>query len=274
MTGIYCIENQTNGKKYVGQAVNIEKRWRQHRNKLINGTHYNEHLQRAWNLYGESSFSFYVLEICSEESLDAREIYYIKSLNSFENGYNMTLGGEGTRGCLHTEEYKKHMSELSRGRKFSEETLKKMSLAKKGKKHESTKTEATIAGYKIVSEKLKGRSFSVEHKKHLSESLKGKTPWNKGMSFSKESHPLYGKNQTDETKRKIGNANRGKIRTQEQKDKISKKIVCVETGEVYRSISEAALRHGVSIHAISNVLRGKTKTSACLHWVYAETEVN
>lgn len=132
MTGIYCIENQKNGKKYVGQAVNIEKRWRQHRNKLINGTHYNEHLQRAWDQYGESNFSFYVLEICDEQSLDAREIHYIETLGSFESGYNMTLGGEGTRGCLHTEEYKKHMHDISVGKKYSEDTLLKMSLAKKG----------------------------------------------------------------------------------------------------------------------------------------------
>lgn len=269
MTGIYCIENQVNGKKYVGQAINIEKRWKQHRQKLNNKSHYNNHLQRAWNSYGECAFSFYVLELCDEESLDNREIYYIEKLGAFDNGYNMTLGGEGTRGCLHTEEYKKHMHDISVGKKFSEDTLIKMSLSKKG--IPQPETEARKKGRKVVSEKLKGRKHTEEHCKKLSESLKGKTPWNKGMKMPDDYiHPMQGKHHSEDTKSKISKANSGKKRSKEQKEKISKPIICIETGEIYLSITEAADKHGVTIGAISRVLRGKSKTCCGLHWSYYE----
>jgi len=48
-----------------------------------------------------------------------------------------------------------------------------------------------------------------------------------------------------------------------------KPVRCVETGEVYESITAAGKAAGVSAHAISNHLRGKTETSAGHHWKYA-----
>lgn len=268
MTGIYCIENKENGKKYVGQAVNIEKRWTQHRQKLRAGTHYNDHLQRAWNQYGESAFLFYVVELCDEQSLDAREIHYIDALSAFENGYNMTKGGDGTRGCLHTDEYKERMRKIFTGRTFSEETLKKMSAAKKGIKQ--TETEARTAGRKIVSEKLKGRKHSEEHRRNNSEAHKGKPAWNKGMKMPDcYVSPMKGKHHSEETRAKISAARAGTQRPMEARLKTSKKVVCVESGEVFDSITFAAERYGVTIGAISRVLCGKNQTCRNLHWEYA-----
>lgn len=268
MTGIYCIENSVNRKKYVGQAKDIEKRWETHKAELRRGAHYNTHLQAAWDKYGEQSFAFYILELCDVESLSERETFYINSLSSFENGYNMTQGGEGTRGHHHTEEHKNKMRELFKGRVFSDETLKRMSEAGKGR--EQKQTESRIAGYKVVAEKLKGRPFSEEHRKRLSEAHKGKPTWNKGMKFSPEEHAMYGKHHSDSTKEKIGNANRGRKRTEEQRLKCARPVSCVETGEIFPSITDAAKAYGVSIYAISNVLRGKAKTCQKRHWRYAE----
>lgn len=268
MTGIYCIENFLNGKKYVGQSKNIEKRWKTHRAALRRGTHDNTHLQAAWNKYGESSFLFYVLELCDEKSLSERETFYINLLSAFENGYNMTQGGEGTRGHHHTEEHKNKMRELFKGRVFSDETLRRMSEA--GKNREQKQTEARIVGYKVVSEKLKGRSFSDEHRKNISKSHKGKPAWNKGIKLEPKNHPMFGKHHSESAKEKIGNANKGRKRTEEQRLKCAKQVLCVETGEIFPSITDAAKVYSVSIHAISNVLRGKAKTCKKLHWRYAE----
>ena len=76
-SGIYCIENTKSNKKYIGQSVNIEDRWRRHIGELNNGIHHNSHLQNAWNKYSEDCFNFYVLEYCDISELDEKERYYI-----------------------------------------------------------------------------------------------------------------------------------------------------------------------------------------------------
>ncbi|HZC85569.1 MAG TPA: GIY-YIG nuclease family protein, partial [Steroidobacteraceae bacterium] len=69
LSGVYQIRCKQNGKIYVGSAVNLEWRWRSHRRDLGNGVHVNPHLQFAWNLYGEASFEFLVLEYVDEHRL-------------------------------------------------------------------------------------------------------------------------------------------------------------------------------------------------------------
>lgn len=94
--GIYKIQNMLNGKIYVGQSVDIEKRWSTHRAELKNNYHHNVHLQSAWNKYGEENFEFSIVEECNIDQLDQYEIYWISKFNSYENGYNLTAGGGNT----------------------------------------------------------------------------------------------------------------------------------------------------------------------------------
>lgn len=97
MIGIYKIENKANGKVYIGQSIDIDNRWKNHRCELRRNAHYNDHLQRAWNKYGEDSFVFSIIEECVETELDEKEIYWIDYLHSceYEYGYNSSLGGTG-----------------------------------------------------------------------------------------------------------------------------------------------------------------------------------
>lgn len=95
-SGIYCIENTVNNKKYIGQSKKIKYRCGQHIRELENNYHYNEYLQRSWNKYGKDNFKFYVLEYCDVDSLDEKEKYYILLYNTIDrdNGYNLTSGGQ------------------------------------------------------------------------------------------------------------------------------------------------------------------------------------
>lgn len=61
-SGVYQIRGNTNGKIYIGSAVNMPARWAEHRRGLRRGVHRNKHLQHAWNKYGEENFEFTVLE--------------------------------------------------------------------------------------------------------------------------------------------------------------------------------------------------------------------
>lgn len=95
---IYCIENTVNNKKYIGKTIQkVNSRRLYHINQLKKGTHNNQHLQRAWDKYGETCFIFNILEECTQKTINKKEVYWIKKLNttSREKGYNITKGGGG-----------------------------------------------------------------------------------------------------------------------------------------------------------------------------------
>lgn len=276
--GIYMIRNRVNGKMYIGQAVDNEKRWGDHKSELRRNCHINRHLQSAWNKYGENNFEFTILCECDESQLNTKEIEYISKLRSYDPdfGYNKTYGGEGGRpteetrrklseankGKTRSEETRQKLSEAHTGKTLSEETRQKMSEAKKGEnnsmygKHPSKETRQKI------SEANKGRTRSEETRQKLSEANKGKTlseetkkkigEANKGRTHSEEarrkmSEANKGKILSEETKRKLREANKGKPRPEETKRKISEshkgKILSEETK---KKLSEANKGHIVS----------------------------
>lgn len=104
VSGIYCIRNTINNKMYVGESIDIYRRWHEHIQDLRDGIHTNTHLQRSWNKYGEENFEFNILEECEEDKLFEREKYWIEAYDAFHNGYNQTEGGEGCFGYKHTKE--------------------------------------------------------------------------------------------------------------------------------------------------------------------------
>ena len=93
MIGIYSITNLINNKRYIGQSVNITDRWRAHR---IRSKTQETPLYRAIRKYGLDNFSFEVLEECSQEELNDKEVYWIAfyKANQREFGYNLTSGGD------------------------------------------------------------------------------------------------------------------------------------------------------------------------------------
>lgn len=188
-SGIYCITNHETGKFYIGQTVNLKKRKAEHFWRLRKGTHGNIHMQRAYDK-NPNKFSFRVIEFCDIEKLDEREIYFIEKLNAMEKGYNMCEGGNSTKGRKCSEETKKKISIANKGRMTPEEIKKRTeyliayskSAAAREKRSERMKnTPSWNKGRKCpewkrkqVSEKLKGRTISEEHKRKLSELYKGK----------------------------------------------------------------------------------------------------
>lgn len=106
---IYFIINNITNQRYVGKTIDIKKRKRDHFNKLNSNKHINKKLQLAWNQYGQDNFSFEYIEFSlqDEMELNQKEIFYIDKYDSYNNGYNLTLGGDSgnTRGKISFEDY-------------------------------------------------------------------------------------------------------------------------------------------------------------------------
>lgn len=213
MTGIYKITNVINEKIYIGQAIDIEIRWKRHINDLKSNRHCNHHLQRAWNTYGESVFSFSVVKECSEDDLDLLEEFYIRELKAFdpEYGYNLTYGGEGGR---RTEEVKQKLR------------------------------------------RPKSKPRTAEHCRKLGLAHIGKTPWNKGKKTS------------DEVRHKQSMAKLGKPALNR------KAVLCIDTGIVYASSTEAARDCHVIATNVRKCCRGERPHTCGYHFQYVDTEVN
>ena len=96
MTGIYKITNLITNMSYIGQSLNIKKRWNEEKRRafLKNDKSYNYPLSKAFRKYGLKNFSFEILEECSQDLLNEKEKFYISKYNTFYNGYNQTLGGD------------------------------------------------------------------------------------------------------------------------------------------------------------------------------------
>lgn len=139
--GIYALE--INGRYYIGKdsVIHIQKRIKEHLLLLERGEHYNKYLQRAYFKYNKK-ISWFVIEEHEEISnidLSILERKMIKKYDSFTNGYNLTLGGEGMSGYKWSEEQKILGSERLRGEKnhqskiTKEEFLEIVDLLKDGK---------------------------------------------------------------------------------------------------------------------------------------------
>lgn len=92
MAFIYVITNLINHKQYVGETIRDPQiRWLEHQRK---SKKVDAPLYRAIRKYKIENFNFEVLEECSDDSRSIREQYWIKYLDTYNQGYNATIGGE------------------------------------------------------------------------------------------------------------------------------------------------------------------------------------
>jgi group I intron endonuclease len=118
VAGIYAITCLPTGKRYIGSAINIRKRWNQHRLALRKGKHHSRYLQRAWSKYGEGQFKFSVLEyVEATQDMDPEDAkHYLLALEqihidafdvvSEDYGFNLTPIAGSVLGVKHTDEVK------------------------------------------------------------------------------------------------------------------------------------------------------------------------
>lgn len=101
---IYKITNKLNGKIYIGQTVkSLEKRFQKHCWETTENDkyHLNMAIKKAIRKYGKENFTIELIEEVETDKLDEREVYWISFYDSYNKGYNCTLGGQNgaTRKC-------------------------------------------------------------------------------------------------------------------------------------------------------------------------------
>ena len=155
-------------KYYVGQTVRTmeQRAGKDGRRYNWDNPDCNNKFANSIRKWGWDAFEGRVLEEVYEEDLNELEKFYIEQFDSYENGYNSTIGGEGIIGLSHNEESKKMMSKAQKKRYENEEEREKTSLANK-KHYEDPKERER------QSKAIKTSWENPERKKIQSEKLSG-----------------------------------------------------------------------------------------------------
>ena len=155
MIGIYKITSPNN-KVYIGQSVNIEVRWKNHKN--LSKSKDQPKLHNSILKYGIENHKFEVLQYCNIEDLNELERYYQDLFNCIENGLNCKLTDTETQRGLFSEETRLKISKALTGKKLSMEHRKSLSKAQTGLKR------SPEAIFKSINSK-KGRKDNDETRK-------------------------------------------------------------------------------------------------------------
>jgi len=177
---------------------------------------------------------------------------------------NITNGGTGATGRIVSEDTRRRIglansktpkargeSHGMYGKNHTQESLKKMSLARKGK-------------YTGENHPMFGKKVSEEELKRMSERMKGR--------YVGKDNPFYGKTHSQETRAKISKANFGRVCSEEAKEnhrkgalnsaevmKRCKKVTCIDTGIQYDSLSKASEAMNLHRQCIRMVCNGDLK---------------
>lgn len=203
---IYMHKNKINGKVYIGQtSQKPEKRWDNGRGYETSSKFYNAILKYGWD-----NFEHIILYTnLTLEEANQKEQELIKQYRACEDdfGYNITSGGHN---FIHSEETKRKIgaanSTALQGNKWSKEQ------------------------HKLISEMFTGKGNPFYGKHHTKETKQLISEHRKGKCAGEE-HPMYGKHHTEESLQKISN---------NRKSKGGKQVKCLNTGEIFPTMMDAA----------------------------------
>ena len=108
---IYKITNKENGLIYIGCTINsLEKRFGEHLSRCFT-SEYKSKLYNSMKKYGQENFTIELIEECDLNIIYETEKKYVEQYDSYNNGLNSTMGGEGCLGYTHSPEIRQKISE-------------------------------------------------------------------------------------------------------------------------------------------------------------------
>ena len=263
------------GKVYIGcTSLKPERRF---------GSRYRKNLEFYEDIkrFGWDNFKHEIIESNMNET-DAynleKELIHKYNSTDRNHGYNKSTGGKTNSGYHFPEDAKRKLREANLGKHHTEETKRKISKSTRGDRHpmfgkhhteeSKRKMSESHIGIRIsedTKEKIRvsgiGKHHTEETKRKLSEARRG------------EGNPMYGKHPSEETRRKLSDARKGRKHEHHniKRNRIGtyrKKVMCVETGKIYESVTKASTDTGWSISYISSVCNGDRDATGGYHWVY------
>ncbi len=236
--GNYCVYVHTSpsGKKYVGQTgQKPERRWGKdgayYLRKKKNGEYGQRYFAYAILKYGWENFEHEIIadNLTKEEADNFEKLLIIKlDTKNPKHGYNLKDGGYGGG---FSEEVLKRMGESHKGKKQSEETIRKRFENLRGENHPNY-----------------GRPLSEETKQKVSDANKG------------ENNHNYGKHFTEEHKKKI--------RQSLKKQKVAQYDLQKNLIKIWNSMSDVERELGISKGNVSACCKKKNKTAGGFIWKY------
>lgn len=180
---IYKIVNLVNDKFYVGSTTNKKVRFRQHRKLLRGNRHHCKHLQAAWNKYGEAKFDFVVLE----------EVPTARSLQEVEETYLVQHVGKPY--CYNTG----HSADAPWRNAPAHKTPNFGRAMAQGQKAQISASLKEFYAEDYFNHPRVGKAHTEETKSKIS-----------AKKLANPQTPWLDKKRSEETKTKIGDAQRGK----------------------------------------------------------------
>lgn len=270
---VYKATNTITGKVYVGKsAAGLEKRRQSHLATARTLGKNSSVFHRAINSYGSWSFTWEVLETCTDHKhMNDREVFHIAANDCLHpKGYNMTLGG-GSYGYQRTPETKEILSQKmkdchkdpayraahypklrgltppNKGVPMPAEQKAKLSVARKAVYADPTYVNPNV-GKKRSGEALSSLRTAYKETRNLP----------KGSDWE----AAHGAQYTDEVRAKMRAAKLGK------KPSNTKQVLCIETGQVFNGLQEAATAMKIQKQSIYLQIKGKIKSAGGFHFKY------
>jgi hypothetical protein len=228
-SGIYAISQKDDYRCYIGSAVNVQARLRQHFRLLRRGTHHSPKLQNVFSKHGIDAFEVFLIEpVADKQYLTDREQFWINLHNSSSwNGYNCCPTAGSTLGRKVSPNTREKIRAANLGKKLSPEIIEKIRAGNLGKKRSPEAIAKSAASRRGKKHSPEARA-SMRAAQNRYETLIKKREAVKG-----DRNPNFGKKASHETRAKLSNAHRGRRHSSDSIEKIRQahtgKIVSEDT---------------------------------------------
>lgn len=234
---IYEINNLINGKVYIGQTNGDgSDRRNSHMSRLRRGVHMNSHLQNAFNKYGEENFNFEVFCRCPIDKLDEIEIRMIAEHKALGNCYNIENGGKIVKNM--DSSTRRKISKILIQKHREDKVFRENYMKVHAKKIICLNNMEVYESIKLASQKLNLKPNCIEQVLYMNN---GYAKGENGILYQFEYYHEGKKYKIRELKENV--------RT------LKRKVICVNTGEVFEDSGAASKKYNVSRHNIMRCCR-------------------